>query len=712
MRTQGLQIGAAVLLLGICRIPAAVLYVDLNSTIATAPYAGWLTAATNIQDAIDAAAPGDVVMVTNGIYANGGRPLTGYSLTNRLTVDKPITVQSVNGPLVTIVKGYQMPDSINGDSAIRCAYLARNAVLAGFTLTNGATLYDEFETFDFHLHMGGGVSCEAGASVGNCIISGCAANDMGGGFYGDGGYDGISTNVLLTNCVITGCQAPYGGGAIGGILNNCSISNNIGEAGGGAQFCVLNGCTISSNLVELVGNGNGGGADFCTLSNCFLFNNSSDNAGGGASRSTLTGCTLVSNTAALNGGGAGSCTLTDCVLSNNFVPLSFTGPFAISQGFGGGAQDSALSNCRLVNNYAGADGGGAAGGALTHCVLVGNHAGSSGGAAKLADLSHCTLSNNVAGYGGGGVEQCTLTSSIISSNYSFYGGGATDSLLTNCVVSGNSGATGGGALNCTAVNCTIFANSTYDTEVAATGGGAEGCTLDNCTLVSNSATVGGGADSSTLNNCIAYYNTNGDTTRSTVNYCCVAVDPGGPGNISDAPLFVDLAGSNFHLQSNSPCINSGDNAYVVSASDFEGNARITGVTVDMGAYEYPTPSSALSYSWAHRYGLATDGSVDYADLDGTGMNNWQKWIAGLNPTNASSVLVMLPPLATTNSGGLTVSWLSVSNRNYFLQRATDLAVPSAFSTIQSNIPGQASTTSYLDATASNGGRYFYRIGVQ
>jgi len=131
--------------------------------------------------------------------------------------------------------------------------------------------------------------------------------------------------------------------------------------------------------------------------------------------------------------------------------------------------------------------------------------------------------------------------------------------------------------------------------------------------------------------------------------------------------------------------------------------------VDIGAYESQFGGSIVSYIWLQQYGLPTDGSADFADIDGDQMNNWAEWRAGTIPTNASSVLKMLA--ATPGDSGITVQWQSVSGKFYYLERATHLAEEPSFATVSSNIPGQAGTTSYLDPSSSSSAQ-FYRVGVQ
>ncbi len=479
----------------------------------------------------------------------------------------------------------------------------------------------------------------------------------------------------------------------------------MNDSGGAAASATLINCTITNNTA-----GYGGGAtESCGLSNCFIAGNFSF-YGGGATDSTLTNCTLTANSGNL-GGGALNSTLIGCTLTNNSTYDSEVA------GAGGGAANSAMDACLISGNMSSL-GGGANGGTLTNCALTGNFASSMGGGANGSTLNNCTLSGNQVGAlifaVSNGSKRPGPTPLVFTS---YFGGGAENCTLNNCALMDNQAnnggfgdGDGGGADSSTLNNCAVTDN------IADFAGGVENSILNNCTVTGNSGRNNyGGAANSTLNNCIVYYNNNSDYFNSTLVYCCTPQPPdNSTGNITNAPGLVDLAGGDLRLQSNSPCINSGDNAYAPSGLDLYGNARIAGGTVDMGAYEFQTPTSLLSYAWAQQYGLPTDGSADFLDLDGDGMNNLQESIAGTNPTNVASVLRMqkLSPATTNNPPGLLVTWQSVSNRIYYLQRGGDPRAGAGFAIIQSNLVGQAGTTSYTDATATNSGPYFYRVGVQ
>jgi hypothetical protein len=60
----------------------------------------------------------------------------------------------------------------------------------------------------------------------------------------------------------------------------------------------------------------------------------------------------------------------------------------------------------------------------------------------------------------------------------------------------------------------------------------------------------------------------------------------------------------------------------------------------------------------------------------------------------------------------TVTWTSVTNRSYVVERSTSLLAPMLFSPVATNVPGQAGTTSYIDTTTAAPGPFLYRVSVQ
>lgn len=423
------------------------------------------------------------------------------------------------------------------------------------------------------------------------------------------------------------------------------------------------------------------------MTGCAIYSNSAYN-GGGLAGGQAARCTVSNNSARGNGGGAFQAPLSHCTISGNQAG-----------GSGGGAYNCAEQDCSFSNNWCAIEGGGTYNGGTplgaNTCSYFDNSASNAGGGAFVYTANFtffsCSFVGNSTGGLGGGVLGGYLYSCILQTNSAQYGGGANSSALNNCLLVGNSAVENGGGLYGGNFNC--------------------------CTLAENSAGAsGGGSFNSAATNSIIYFNSapdSSDCSGGTLYFSCTPTpSANGLNNITNDPLFINSTAGNLRLQNNSPCINSGFNLSA-TPSDLDWKPRVVGGTVDMGAYEFQMPQSVLSYAWLEQYGLPTDGSVDFLDLDGTGMNDYQKWIAGLNPTNAASVLMMLPPTTSANSPGVMVSWLSVNNRNYDLERATNLSAQPAFSIIQSNIPGSLiGTNTYADTNAVGERLYLYRVSVQ
>src|SRR6266567_2078737 len=307
----------------------------------------------------------------------------------------------------------------------------------------------------------------------------------------------------------------------------------------------------------------------------------------------------------------------------------------------------------------------------------------------------------------------------------FEGGGvwceSTDAVVSNCVITGNrvsvvasvqnsfygGGAYGGTLNNCTLSNNSISAVSSGGrySNPGAFGGGAYSCTLNNCMLSANSVAdhfthwASGGGALGALNNCVSF--------RNTGDFGCE--DCGSPGSLVGNnwfgdPLFVDLATGNLRLQPNSPCINAGNNSYVTNATDLDGNPRIAGGTVDIGAYEFQSPVSMISYAWLQQYGLPINGATDTADPDGDGVDNYHEWLAGTDPTNRFSS----PAQLTIIPSGTNVILAWPTNAvGFTLQSSTILLSPSVWSTNSPApvvIAGQNTVTNPI-----TGVQKFYRL---
>ena len=311
-------------------------YADKNSSNPVYPYTDLSTAATNIQEAVDAAIQhGDIVLVNDGVYDTGETVTPGYSCSNRVVITNDITVKSLNGPENTIILG----KGPLGDSAVRGVYMSAG-ILDGFTVSNGHTMTSGDYGFD---QFGGGVNMYGGNGViTNCTIDGNSAYRGGGGtFWG-----------TVNNCAISGNS---GGGTAYSTANNCII---IGNSGGGTFYGTVNNCTISGN--------SGGGTEGGTVNNSTISWNSAYE-GGGTYGGTVNNCTISENSANEDGGGTYECTVNNCTITENSANLSGGGTY-------GGTVNNSTINGNSARNYGGGSYANGEFGSINNCIIWDNSA--------------------------------------------------------------------------------------------------------------------------------------------------------------------------------------------------------------------------------------------------------------------------------------------------------------------------------------------------
>ncbi len=321
------------------------------------PYSTWDNAAKDIQSAVDAAVPGNVILVTNGTY----------NLTAKIEIATNLIVKSVNGSDVTIV---------DGGNAVSCFVLnGGSVVIDGFTIRNGNST-----TF------GGGIGSMA-----------------------------LHANIL--NCTVSDNTTPtgYGGGILcyfGGFVSNCIINDNSSLIGGGIVFFYsgdMYDCIISNNIATGDPNSSGGGAALLfggSIKNSVICNNISVYAGGGvvlAKSGLIENCVIKRNNILVGRGGG-------AFISDNAIIIKSS----VSENranFGGGVycvDGSTVRDC-FVNggNSATEDGGGVYCGKyakVMNSVITGNSAGKGGGVYSATGfVENCTIADNSATGNGEGL---------------------------------------------------------------------------------------------------------------------------------------------------------------------------------------------------------------------------------------------------------------------------------------------------------------------
>jgi len=267
-----------------------------------------------VQEAIESALEGDVIVVSPGIYP-GAIDFRG----------KAIHVRSESGPAATVLDGMGVAPVVTFQSGER-----GGSVLEGFTLQNGYAAGGS----------GGGVRCFASSPrvVGN-VIRGCSADLYGGGVYLEACRADLAGNTVRDNL-------SYDGGGVATLGSQASlrdnrIRDNLAVLTGGGLLAVgsdaseLSGGEIAGNRALL-----GAGA--------FLFE----------SATSIERCRIEHNTCVGPGGGGlvvqratGTVRLTGNLLRGNQ-----TG------GYGGGAaffdSRAVIAGNLVADNAAGSDGGG------------------------------------------------------------------------------------------------------------------------------------------------------------------------------------------------------------------------------------------------------------------------------------------------------------------------------------------------------------------
>jgi predicted outer membrane repeat protein len=268
-----------------------------------------------ILDAVNAASPGDTVMLADGTYTGSGN--------REIDITKYIVVQSESGAPEQCVIDCDGTPALNHYGFYIHFVGSPGPVIEGLTIREGAWGAGGA----VHIAPSGPGTCAS--TIRNCQFSENWCSSWGAAI-------GVNTgaSLSLSQCVFTGNSSASVGGALGlyggssCAASDCEFSLSQASVKGGAVWARAAEATFADCLFGDNVTSNGGGAIYaeaCTLSydTCrFLSNRSSANAGvvyldGGSLE--MTGCTTCGNKGGNSGAWLGSSSTTVTITGCSFV---------------------------------------------------------------------------------------------------------------------------------------------------------------------------------------------------------------------------------------------------------------------------------------------------------------------------------------------------------------------------------------------------------